>query len=203
LWAKGRIGEQWCALNQQFVRADRIVPVVGSDGAQEFQRIRPEMLQGNYAFQVEQVDESLQRQERRAEAQAKMQVALQIAPVAAQLAQAGAMPMINLKAYVDDFLGLSTSRQGRYYTSRSLAAGPPPDAGRPGRLSRTGGVTSPLATAPSAPSNGASQSAAVFAQRMLASQAVTTPERSRRILSGLRRCVTTARASPRAVGAPL
>src|SRR4029077_621888 len=161
LWAKGRIGEQWCALNQQFVQADRIVPVIGTDGAREFQRIRPEMLQGSYAFEVEQVDESLMRQERRAEAQAEMQGALQIRPVAAQLAQAGAMPMINLKAYVDDFLeAFDIVDKERYYTSAKPPApapaqpqpgGPPAPPGQNGQ-----GVTSPLATAPSAPSNDAS-----------------------------------------------
>jgi hypothetical protein len=141
VWAKGRIGEQWCALNQQFVKEERLVPVIGAEGAQDWVAVRPEEIQGVYAFETEMVDDSLIRQERRAEQQAKLQVALQGAQVSAM---AGAP--INLKVFWEDYLGtFDVSDTERYFSATNphpLAQQPQP--GQPGQNGGgPGGVTNP------------------------------------------------------------
>jgi hypothetical protein len=98
-WAAKRTGEQWLALNQQMITSDRYVPVVGKDGALAMETIQPMLLQGRYQIDVEQMDESLLRQEVRGEAQALMQVVVQAAPVYA----AAGMPL-NLKAPLENML---------------------------------------------------------------------------------------------------
>jgi hypothetical protein len=177
-WAKGRIGEQWCALNQQFVRSPRLVPVVGTDGASAFEEIRPDMIQGVYSFSTEMVEESMMRQERRAEAQAKLQVAVNAVGVWAPLAQAGTVPMLNLKAFMDDYLeAFDVGDKERYYSAKAPQVAPPtPGQPQPGQpqgapgQNGQGGATSPLATNPTAPSNSESMSPEVFMQQMLAGQ---------------------------------
>jgi hypothetical protein len=159
VWAKGRIGEQWCALNQQFVKEERLVPVIGAEGAHDWIAVRPEEIQGVYAFETEMVDDSMIRQERRAEQQAKLQVALQGAQVSAM---AGAP--INLKVFWEDYLGtFDVSDTERYFSAsnphplmqdqQGQPAQPPPGGGD------SGGVTNVnLAAGPTSPSNDASMS---------------------------------------------
>jgi len=98
-WAACRTGEQWLALNQQMISRDRYVPVVGKDGELAMETVSPLLIQGRYQITVEQMDESMLRQERRGEAQALMQVVVQAAPVYA----AAGMPL-NLKAPLENML---------------------------------------------------------------------------------------------------
>lgn len=172
-WASGRIGEQWCALNQQFIRDERLVPVIGRDGVEAFEKIRPEMIQGIYSFQTEAVEESMMRQERRAEAQAKLQTVANLAGVFAALAQGGQMPMPNLKAYVDDYLeAFDVNDKERYWSEATPPQLPQPQPGQPQGApgqNGQGGVTNPgLAAGPQAPSNSESLAPEQFMQQMLA-----------------------------------
>lgn len=172
-WAKRRIGEQWCALNQQFVTDDKLVPVVGQDGAEAFEVVRPEVLEGLYVFETEMSDESLMRQEKRAEAQAKLQVAMSAVPVFAALAQQGSAPMLNVKAFMDDYLdAFDIADKERYYSANVPPTGLPQQqpgqpTGAPG-LDGQGGITAPQATDPNSPSNAFSQSPVAAMQQMLA-----------------------------------
>lgn len=170
-YAKRRIGEQWCALNQQFIRAPRLVPTIGEDGAEAFEEIRPDLIQGSYSFETEMVEESFLRQEKRAEAQAKLQVFLSAAPVYAALGTP-----LNPKAFMDDFLeAFDISDKDRYYSQQpQMQAGAPPGApGQqpPGAPPGPGGVTAPQSIqADTSPSNATSLNPAVMMQRALASR---------------------------------
>jgi len=173
-WAKRRIGEQWCALNQQFVVGSRLVPVIGADGAEDFEDVRDAQIQGRYVFETEMAEESLMRQEKRAEQQAKLQVFLDAVPVFAALSQQGLSPMLNPRAAMDDYLeAFDITDKDRYYTTKAaLPPGQPQQAAQPeqaaGTFGANGGITSPLATAPSSPSNPESMSPEVFMQQALA-----------------------------------
>jgi hypothetical protein len=108
-YAAKRTGEQWLAMNQQMIEHDKFVPIVGKDGELAMEKIEPLMLQGRYQIDVDQMDESELRQEKRGEAQALLQVAGQLAPVF----DAHQMPL-NMKAFMDNLLdAYSIARQGR------------------------------------------------------------------------------------------
>jgi hypothetical protein len=72
-----RIGQQRTELNAQFIRTPVMVEQVGLDNEGELTEIAPYLLQGDYLFDIEPMNESLMRSERRAEANAKFQTFLQ------------------------------------------------------------------------------------------------------------------------------
>lgn len=112
-WAARRTGEQWLSMNQQMIDSNRYVPVVGKDGQASMELIEPLLLQGRYQIDVEQMDESLLRQERRGEAQALLQVAVQAAPVFSAVQQP-----LNLKAFMDKYLdAFDIDDKDAYYSS--------------------------------------------------------------------------------------
>lgn len=165
IWAKARIGEQWTALNQQFVREPRMVPVIGKGGAEAFEEIRPELLQGLFLFETEIADESMMRQERRAEAQAKFQTVMPFAPALAAMGTP-----VNPRAFIDDILdAYDITDKDRYY-----AEAPQPGLqGLPGQAPQaangSGGVTNTaLAAGQMAPSNDASMSGEAAMQQYMA-----------------------------------
>lgn len=172
-WAKSRIGEQLCALNQQFIRSERLVPMVGAEGAQDFMAIRPDLIQGIYLFETEMVDDSLMTSQRRAEAQAKLQVASGVVGIFAELSQVpgAGTPALNMKAFMDDYLdAFDITDKERYYVAVPTPvpqSGPVPP-GQPGAQANGNGVTNPaLAAGPQSPSNPASMSPEVFAARAI------------------------------------
>lgn len=162
VWAKTRILEQWCALNQQYLEPSRLIPVIGSDGAMAWEEIRSEIIQGRYLFESEVVNESLQRQEKRAEKQAFLQVFLSAVPVFAAI---GAP--LNPKAAMDEFLeAYDIEDKDKFYSSMPQPAAM---AGQPGQAApeaNGAGVTNPLlAAGPTSPSNEISMSPAAALQR--------------------------------------
>lgn len=169
-WAKKRIGEQWCALNQQFITSERLIPIIGEDGAESFFEISPSLIEGSYSFEVDLVEESFLRQEKRAEAQAKLQVFLQAAPVFAAMGTP-----LNAKAYMDDFLeAFDISDKDRYYAAQQQmpqqqmggGGGQPQQSQAP---PGPGGVTAPQSIqADTSPSNATSLNPAVMMQRFMA-----------------------------------
>jgi hypothetical protein len=163
VWAKSRIGEQWCALNQQYVREPRSVPVIGPDGYEAFEEVRPELLQGAFLFETEMADESMVRQERLAEAQSKFQVAMSAAPAMAAMG----VP-INARAFLDDVLeAYGVTDKDRYYSSTAPALPPAQAPASPGAPGGNGGITNEIAAAgPSSPSNPASMSPAAAMARL-------------------------------------
>jgi len=166
-WAYNRVGEQWIAMNQQFIRNDRYLSQLGADGEQEMIRITPMEIQGRYHLALASMDESLMRQERRAEAQAMLQVA-----VSSALPFAQSKTPLNLKAFMDRYLeSFDITDTAPFYTlapvlpnMQQLPPGAPPSASAaqaPG-----GGVSAPQATDVNSPSNAFSQSPVAALQRM-------------------------------------
>jgi hypothetical protein len=106
------------------------------------------------------------RQERRAEAQAKLQVAGELSAYFAAVQKP-----LNLKAFMDDYLdAFDVQDKDRYYTTEQPQVPPAtpsasPQGGAGGEPS-PGGVTSPTATSPMAPSNANSMSPAAALQQM-------------------------------------
>lgn len=166
-WAKRRIGEQWCALNQQFITEPRLVPTIGVRGAADFLEVRPDLLQGRYFFETELAEESLIQQQQRAEAQAKLQTALSAAQYFAAIPGQRAL---NLEAFMDDYLdAFGVDEKDRYYAPET-ASQPIPQAqpGQQGQEAQQGapqGVTAASASDALSPSNVESMSPAVFTQR--------------------------------------
>ena len=185
--AKGRIriafsdiGDQRLVLNQQFLREPMLVPVLGVDDEEVLHEIWPEILAGDYSITQEITSDAATKQEEQASEQAKLQMAMALAPVVAQLSQAGAAKMINMDAYVEDFLhAFGIEDTDRYFVSPQTAAGaapPGPGGGggggapAPPGSEGPGGTTAPAATDSTAPANQVSQSPAVLMQRALAAR---------------------------------
>jgi hypothetical protein len=169
-----RFGQQWLELDQQFVREERLVQIVGPDGAAAFHEIAPADIQGRYSFELEAATESLMRQERRAEAGALYQLFLAGAQVHAALSQAGLGRALNADAFMERLLeSYDIDDKERYF-----AAAPQPALPRPGTApgaeggngagGPTLGVTAPEASDESAPSNQFSISPEVAQQRAAA-----------------------------------
>jgi hypothetical protein len=169
-WAEEQIGNQMMQLNQQFVRAERLIPIIGRDGAQAFEAVEPEVLQGTYHVNLTPATESLMRQERRAEAQAALLTFTQVAPIAAAM---GAP--LNPKAFIDRWLdSFEIDDTEQYYASQpqpQIMGGAPgqpggqpsPDGGTPPQ-----GVTAPQAYDPTSPSNANSMSGEAAISRLMA-----------------------------------
>jgi hypothetical protein len=88
-----------------------------AEGAQDWIAVRPEEIQGVYAFETEMVDDSMIRQERRAEQQAKLQVCAQIAPVSARRWGSRSTSRPN----IEDYLGhVRHLRQGAVLSARRI-----------------------------------------------------------------------------------
>lgn len=160
------VGEQWIDLNKQFLTEERYVSIVGEDGDEGWVLIHPEdFVHHDWKIEVEQMDESMLRQERLAEAQARFQVAVAAVPVMAAIQQP-----LNMKAFLEDYLDAAgIGDKDRYF---SVAPQQPPMA--PGSPGQNGQPTPPglaQGTAPQAidansPSNAFSQSPVAAMQRM-------------------------------------
>jgi hypothetical protein len=167
-------GDQFIALNDQFLTEARYVEIVGKDARQGWELIDPESFR-EFKFRVEldALDESLMRQERKAEASAMLQVGMQQLMAFAAMSRANpAVKMINPMALYDDWLEANGVRdKDRYY----LTAPPPPievsgQSGQPqpGQPAQNGGVSAPQATDMNAPSNAFSQSPVAAEQQLMA-----------------------------------
>lgn len=147
-WAARRTGEHWLSLNQQMITHDRYVPIVGKDGELAMETVSPLIIQGRYQIDVEQMDESLLRQERRGESQALLQVAVQATPAFAASGQP-----LNLKAFMDNLLdAYDIPDKDAFYAAApqpqaaQMPGAPPP--GQQGPIGPANGVTAPQASDP-------------------------------------------------------
>lgn len=170
LWAYAKLGKHFLLLYQQFMRDDRVVQILGMQGAQSYKLITPLEIQGDYDITIDVTSDSLMRQERRAEAQSLLQVAASIAPL---MAQSGAP--LNMKAFVEKALdAYNVIDKERYFMPPQVGAmtaggppgmAPPPTAPGPG----SNGVTNTeLAAGPSSPSNVTSMSPEAAQSRLMA-----------------------------------
>lgn len=162
-----QVAEHWVELNRQFMTEQRYVGVVGADGEEGWELIDPSAFnEFQWRIEIDQMDDSLVRQERRAEAQAMLQVAL----TAAQVYAATGTPL-NMRRFMEDFLDafgvqdpepyFSAKPQGMPQGTPGIA--PPEEPGQ--------GTTNPaLAAGPTSPSNESSLSPVSAMQQMLAMQ---------------------------------
>lgn len=162
-YAYSEIGNQWIALNQQFIREPKALAIVGPDGAPFVKQVSPLQIQGRLHIENQLMDESMMRQERRAEAQAKLQVAVS---AALPFAQSGTP--LNLQAFMDDYLeAFGEGDTTKYYTAKN----PLPNMQQPqtsGAGQQTGGATAPQAIDANSPSHAFSQSPVAATQQMAA-----------------------------------
>lgn len=173
------IGEQRMVLNQQFIREPTIAPAIGSDNADEIHVILPEILQGDYDFELEPSSDPLMKQEEQASASGLAQLLGSLAPVLVPLAQNGLAKMINFDAVIEDILRAF----GKDDVQRYFVSAPPPALPAPGGAQapqqqspdgagvggQTIGVTAPQATdAATSPSNQLSVAPSTLLQRALA-----------------------------------
>jgi hypothetical protein len=121
-----QVGQQRMVMNQQFIREPEVAPVLGLNGEEELKIIMPELLAGDYQFEIEPIADALAKQEEQAASQGLFQVALQAAPVIAALSQAGQATMINFDAIFEDVLkAFGKEDKQRYFISGPAAAMPP------------------------------------------------------------------------------
>jgi hypothetical protein len=179
LWSYARLGKDYLLLYQQFLRDDRIVKVLGANGAAAYKTISPLDIQGDFDVTIDVTSDSLMRQERRAEANALLQMAGSLAPI---MAQSGAP--LNLKAFMEKALdAYDVQDKERYFmpaqVGAATAGGPPgmtPPPGGPPALGATpngngggAGVTNVAAAAgPTSPSNVSTLSPEGAMQRLMA-----------------------------------
>lgn len=138
--AWGDLGQQRMILNQQFIRAPEVAPVLGIDDEEELRIIWPELLAGDYQFEIEPIPDAIAKQEEQASAQALYQIALQAAPVIAALAAQGQATMINFDAVWEDLLkSYGKDDKQRYFKSSAPAVMPPGPGGSGGGQPALGG----------------------------------------------------------------
>lgn len=115
---------------QQFITEDKLVHILGQDGAMLFEQLSPLDIQGEYVVELEPMGESMMRQEKRAEALQLGQVLMQFAPV---MAATGAP--LNTKEIIKWILGKwDVSDSDRFFTSApqpALTQQQPPGGGPP------------------------------------------------------------------------
>jgi len=98
------IGNQRLILNNQFIRETTLVTVLGLEGVEEVKQIEPELLAGDYEFELEAIPDAIMKQQNQAQAQAMVQIFQGLAPIQLQLAAQGMASMINFDAVVKYYL---------------------------------------------------------------------------------------------------
>lgn len=171
LYGAEEMGSQFLGLDRQFLDGPKLIPRIGPDGAVQFETVFPDDIDQDMVVNVEPVTESLVRQEKRAEA---IQLATAVNNMLPNLIGMGVFP--NMKELLGDvFRSFDKDNIDRYFSTQ----GPPGLPGAPGGqggapapgasvngLSASGnGVTSDLATAPTAPSSPMSLSGQAAMQR--------------------------------------
>lgn len=123
------IGMQRLLLTQQFVRAPQVVPVLGLDNVEEIKTIWPEILQGDFSFEIEPIPDAVMKQQEQASAQGLLTLMAQVVPIQAQLASQGMATMVNMDAFIEDTLKAFGKEDLQRYFKKGAPAQPP---GQPG-----------------------------------------------------------------------
>ena len=118
------------------------VETIGLDNEQEMKLVFPQLLQGDYLFDISPMNESLMRAERKAEATSLFQLAMAYGPINVGLAQAGAATPLNwdeLFKYVLEQNDLQDPE--RFFSAKQPPPQqmPGPGAGGPGAAPAPGG----------------------------------------------------------------
>lgn len=147
-----------------------MVAQIGLDSQEEFDTVLPQLLQGDFLFDIGPMNESLMRAERKAEANALLQMFLQAVPVAAALSQVGAATPLNLDEAIREWLSANdVLNPERFFSQKPQPASQPPGSppGAPQEAAGPGGVTAPQATNPvSSPSSDLTINPAAAMQQM-------------------------------------
>jgi hypothetical protein len=98
------IGDQRLILNNQFIRETTLVTTLGLEGVEEVHAIEPELLAGDYKFELEPIPDAVMKQQNQASAQAMVQIFQGLAPIQLQLAAQGMASMINFDAIIKYYL---------------------------------------------------------------------------------------------------
>lgn len=165
-------GHQRMSLNQQFIRAPMVVPVLGLDGEEEMREIMPELLAGDYRFKLEPVPDANMKQEQQAAAMALLQSIAQVYPISAMAAQNGSATPLNIDAFIEDLIEAHGHEDvARYFRSSTPAALPAAGGGGAGMAPQGApeqpmGVTAPQSIDPAvSPSSGISLAPGTAMQR--------------------------------------
>lgn len=174
-FAYSRIGHQRMKMNQQFLRTPQYVDMLGLDSDKRTMEILPQILQGNYRFDLKPSPDSAVRAEKRAEAQALFTMA----SGSQQVMIAVGTPW-NMRAFGDKVLeSFDVENKEEFYSAKptpAMPSAPTPQGGGSqdegaGPGGQKVGVTSRHSIAPEvSPSNQASLAPGIFAARALASQ---------------------------------
>jgi hypothetical protein len=164
------IGQQRLLLNQQFIREEMAIPVLGLDGRETYEELLPELLAGEYHYELEPIPDALSKQAEQAKATAMMQVMGQMAPIVLPLAQAGAAKMINFDKVIEFYLKANDiENTEQFFISEAPAVGlnQPGSPAAPG--SQPMGITGEGSISPDvSPSAMISQSPETASQRLQA-----------------------------------
>jgi len=132
-WAYATLGKHFLLLYQQFMRDERVVKIVGQQGATAYRTISPLEIQGDYDVTIDVTTDSLLRQERRAESQSLLQIAAQVQ----QVFSVSGSPL-NLRAFMEKTLdAYDIPDKERYFmppqVGAQTAGGPPQQQPPPGQ----------------------------------------------------------------------
>jgi len=173
--AFGKIGQMFLELDQQFLREDKLVEILGEDNSRRYLEISPLDIQGIYDVALDVSGESMLRQERRSEQQALTTMAMQSGLIMAQAGQP-----LNLRRFWEKLLDAYGIVDKATYFSEPTgqpmglpgqqAAPPTPPGVQPsGNGAAPQGITNPaLAAGPTSPSSSVSMSPVAPMQRALA-----------------------------------
>jgi len=113
-----RIGHQWIMLNQQNLAPGTAVRVTDSSNT-DWMMVDPAAIQQQYDYEVENVVESINVQQKRTEALTKLQVLLSVQPI---LAANAAGPQLDVAELVRDVSESFDERPDKYLTAPNPAA---------------------------------------------------------------------------------
>lgn len=164
------IGQQRLLLNQQFIREEMAIPVLGLDGKETYEELLPELLAGEFHYELEPIPDALSKQAEQAKATAMMQVMGQMAPIVLPLAQAGAARMINFDKVIEFYLKANEiENTEQFFISKAPAVGLPSQGSAAAPGSEPMGITGDGSVDPSvSPSAMISQSPETAGQRLQA-----------------------------------
>ncbi len=107
------------------------LPVLGLDVKETYEELLPELLAGEYHYELEPMPDALAKQQEQAKATAMMQVMTQMAPVVLPLAQAGAAKMINFDKVIEFYLKANEiDDTDQFFISQAPAASLQPQGGQ-------------------------------------------------------------------------
>jgi hypothetical protein len=164
------IGQQRLLLNQQFIREEMAIPVLGLDGKEQYEELLPELLAGEYHYELEPIPDALSKQAEQAKATAMMQVMSQMAPIVLPLAQAGAAKMINFDKVIEFYLKANDiENTEQFFISKAPQVGLPTQGSAPAGGGGPGAITGEGSIDPAvSPSAMISQSPETASQRLQA-----------------------------------